>query len=212
MKTHPVTRRSLNCYSETVPRPVSLTPSMFKYIVLALVLAIGSIVSWQLEEHVHSPRWAVKTLADGFSPDTAIVASSIPEQCKFYRVETEESMTRQPSERTLYAVDAYLIEMKKEVDNDYHLVLEDPVTHHRMIAEIPDGSNTPSAYAAKFRAARKQIDRALGEPSFFATHIDPPVRMTVTGLGFFDEEHLIPQSGMAQNCRELHPVVAIAIK
>jgi hypothetical protein len=185
---------------------------MFKYIVLALVVAIGSIVSWQLEEHVHSTRWAVKTLADGFLPDTAVVKSSIGEQCCIPSVATDESMARHTTERTLYSVDAYLIEMKKEVDNDYHLVLEDPVTHHRMIAEIPDGSDTPPAYAAKFRAARRQIDRAVGEPGFFATHIDPPVRITVTGLGFFDEPHFIPQSGMAKNCRELHPVVAIAIK
>ena len=185
---------------------------MFKYFVLALVVAIGSIVSWQLEEHVHSTRWAVKTLADGFTPDTAVVHSSIAEQCALSTVATDESMIRQPSERTLYSVDAVLIEMKKEVDNDYHLVLEDPKTHHKLIAEIPDGSDSPRAFAAKFRAARKQIDRAVGEPGFFATHIEPPVRMTVTGLGFFDEEHLIPQSGMARNCRELHPVVAIAIK
>jgi hypothetical protein len=109
-------------------------------------------------------------------------------------------------------VEANLIELKKEVDNDYHLVLEDPKTHHRMIAEIPDGSDSPMNYARQFRAARKEIDRLVGEPSFFAREVDPGVPIVLTGLGFFDEPHLIPQSGMSRNCRELHPVLSVAAR
>lgn len=185
---------------------------MFKYIIVALVIGIGSIVSWELEEHVHSTRWSVKTLADGYEPDTTVLQSSIPEQCKLSAVETNEDMPRHSAERTIYRIEANLIELKKEVDNDYHLVLEDPKTHQRIIAEIPDGSASPAKYAAGFRRARKCIDSLAGKPGFFATHLDPPARILVTGLGFFDEPHFIPQTGMAPNCREIHPVLSVAVK
>lgn len=184
---------------------------MFKILILALVVAVGSLVSWQLEAHVHSTRWSVKTLADGFEPDTSVVASSVSQQCRMKGVRTDEAMVRQTPERTVYCVEGDLIEFKKEVDNDYHLVIEDPKTHERLIAEIPDGSATPPKYASKFQRARRAIDTAIGEPSFFATTLDPPRHVTVTGIGFFDEPHFIPQSGMSKNCRELHPVFDISI-
>jgi hypothetical protein len=185
---------------------------MFKFIVLALVLGIGGLISWQLEEHVHSTRWAVKTLADGFQPDTAVRSSTITEQSRMTALQTDEDMPRCTSERTVYRIEANLIELKKEVDNDYHLVLEDPRTHQRIIAEIPDGSDSPAKYASQFRKARRQIDRVAGEPGFFAHHVEPSVPVVVTGLGFFDEPHIIPQIGMASNCREIHPVLTVEMK
>jgi hypothetical protein len=182
-----------------------------------IALIIGGVVSigFALHEHVHSERWGVKTLSDGFAANMQPVSTTVDEQCSLPNPETGESVGRLNTERTVYTLDANLLTVKKEFDGDYHLVLEDPVTHSHLIAEIPDTNNpAPECYRKDFAAARSEIDRITGKPGLFSQiwgrKPPHPTLIRVTGIGFFDEAHIIPQSGMATNNREIHPILGIA--
>ncbi len=181
--------------------------------VIVLVIASGAaLLGIELSEHTHSERWRVKTLADGFYLGDSIHSTTIREQAALPEPKVDESVTRLPSERDLYSLTARLISVKKEFDGDYHLVLEDTATHLRMIAEIPDSSSTaPVGYKNDFIMARKEIDRLIGtHPGMFAFHPVTTPMIEITGVGFFDEPHMFMPTGMAQNGREIHPVLRIS--
>ena len=180
---------------------------------LAIIIAGGSaLLGIELHEHIHSPRWAVKTLGDGFVTREAAVQTTIEEQCALPAQHVEESVGRLASEKQLLVLNANLIEAKKEFDGDYHLVLEDPTTHLRIIAEIPDASgNAPKLYKDKFMAARRVIDGLKNAPSMLGVTYAKPVPIEVTGLGFFDEAHMVTPKGMPPNFREIHPVIEVRV-
>ncbi|MDP4199964.1 MAG: hypothetical protein Q8922_08260 [Bacteroidota bacterium] len=180
---------------------------------LAFLLAGGStLLGFELHEHVNSPRWKVKTLADSMALPAEVMPSSIEEQCALPAPKVDESVARLPSERQVFAVTANLIAAKREFDGDYHLVLEDPVTHLHIIAEIPDTTGkAPRSYRDQFAEARLAVDRICGAPGLLGIKIRQPVRIEVTGIGFFDEAHLITPNGMPSNFREIHPVIHIRV-
>jgi len=177
-----------------------------------LAVAGAAAVGFALHEHVHSERWKVKTLADGYVAPTETVASSIEEQHLLPTPKVGEDISRLSSERTVYRLVADLIEVKKEFDGDYHLVLEDPRTHLRMIAEIPDtAGDAPLSYRTRFGQARDTVDRIMGSVNMMAKSPEARTTIEITGLGFFDEPHMFTPFGMAPNCREIHPVLGIRI-
>jgi hypothetical protein len=180
---------------------------------LAIIIAGGSaLLGIELHEHINSPRWAVKTLGDGYVASEPAVQTTIEEQCALPAQHVEESIKRLATERQLLTLSANLIEAKKEFDGDYHLVLEDPTTHLRMIAEIPDttGNATPM-YKERFVIARKSIDAINGAPGMLGVKYKMPIAIEVTGLGFFDEAHMVTPKGMPQNFREIHPVIGVRV-
>ncbi|HWF44000.1 MAG TPA: hypothetical protein VG537_05105 [Candidatus Kapabacteria bacterium] len=191
--------------------------TLFKILFIATIIGVAATIGFALHEHVHSERWQVKTLSDGYIPNDQPITTTIEEQRILPNPTVDESVGRLNCERTKYTLDANLIAVKKEFDGDYHLVLEDPKTHARIIAEIPDTNNqASSAYHKAFSAARAEVDSITGKPGIFSQIIGRkpkhPTRVRVTGVGFFDEGHLIPQSGVAINDREIHPVLAIAVE
>ena len=111
----------------------------------------------------------------------------------------------QPTETTLFVVDATLVEYKLETDSDYHLVLKD-AQGNTMIAEIPDpacvGAGSP--FAAGIQNARSEFDAKYTVTTSFQTANIP---VEVRGVGFFDFNH--GQTGVAPNAIELHPVLNI---
>jgi hypothetical protein len=180
---------------------------------LAIIIAGGSaLLGIELHEHINSPRWAVKTLGDGYVASEPATQTSIEEQCALPAQHVEESVKRLASERQLLTLSANLIEARKEFDGDYHLVLEDPTTHLRMIAEIPDttGAALPM-YKQRFVAARHTIDDLNGAPGMLGVTYARPVPIEVTGLGFFDEAHMVTPKGMPSNFREIHPVIGVRL-
>ena len=179
--------------------------------VFGLLITVGAvIVGMGLSAHVHSERWKVKTLADSFEVNLPPISTTIPDQSALPEPNVGESVARLPSEKTLYTLDARLIEVKKEFDGDYHLVLEDPRTKLRMVAEIPDTSTpAPLADRMDYAAAREEIDRIAGQPGFFARKLPMPPMIEITGIGFFDEPHILTPDGTAPNGREIHPVLRV---
>ncbi len=180
--------------------------------VLFLVVTGGAmLLGVELSEHVHSTRWKVKTLADSFVIDSPAISTTIEDQLALPSPRVDEDVPRLSSERTLYTLTAQLVQVKKEFDGDYHLVLEDPRTKVRMVAEIPDTTSlAPQAIRTEYEDARETIASLLGsKPGLFAVRPKTPLLIQVTGLGFFDEPHMITPTGMAQNGREIHPVLSV---
>ena len=173
--------------------------------------------------HCGTERWAIKTLSDGQS---AAVINSTPKQSSVGALVALPAPTKlpqsarvAPTETQQFTVQALLIGWKEESgptgDRDFHLVLADP-THHgkTMIAEIPSPTCASACASAKvdaFGAARQVLINELGPAPGSASIVllDPPRKVEVTGVGFFDFDH--KQDGLAANCIELHPVLLVTV-
>ncbi len=173
--------------------------------------------------HCGTERWAIKTLTDRQS---AAAINATPQQTSVDALvalpappKLPQSARIAPTETQQFTVEALLIAWKEESgptgDRDFHLVLADPTDPGKtMIAEIPSptcASACASAEVDAFGAARQVLLNELG-PAPATTSIvllDPPRRVEVTGVGFFDFDH--KQSGLAPNCIELHPVLHITV-
>ncbi len=188
--------------------------------IIYFITGVAALVGVVFFEHVHSPRWSVKTLGDAFVVPEIATHTTIREQRELQppravdgAVLVDESAARFESERTLYTLTARLVEAQVMEDGDYHLVLEDPTTGLRLVAEIPDGdAPMPTRYAAYCHNARHMIDALIGQPSRTAMSPAAPPLIEITGVGFFDSPHLVVPTGMAPNYREIHPVLIVKAK
>jgi hypothetical protein len=154
-------------------------------------------------------RWSVKT---GTDPDVGLVNLNNPviQTISYLRSLTAPATPPanarvQPTETTMFVVDATLIEYKLENDSDYHLVIKD-AQGNTMIAEIPDPAcvNASSPFASYIQSARQQFDSKYSTTTSFQT-ANIPVQLT--GIGFFDFQH--GQTGVAPNAIELHTVLDV---
>jgi hypothetical protein len=158
-------------------------------------------------------RWAVKTLSDSaagtveLSPQRTAVDGlrALPAP------RLGAATPRLPGvERTTFAVQADLVRMALEDDEDIHLVVADPAdAGHTMIVEFPDPDCqgvVEGTQQAQIAAARAAFIDACGAPprGRFSTLSGSA---TITGVGFFDVLH--GQNGVAPNGVELHPVLRV---
>ena len=171
------------------------------------------------QEDEHSSRWRVKTLSDHdtiFVRFDTIIRSSIPEQNALPFAEVGGDTRRLASETTVYEITAYLIALKRELDGDYHLVMQDPDTAAQMIFEVPN-PDRPEIRAtsrwSQYKAVKQTIDSlTFGEQRLLIErYLERPIKLKFTGVGFYDGWHLIPQAGMPPNRRELHPVLSVEV-
>jgi hypothetical protein len=163
-------------------------------------------------------RWPVKTLSDrkvgqvNFTPDDTSVGRlrNKPDP------HTKSSTPRIDGvETTTYRVKARLIEFKREDDRDIHLVISVSSARSKtMIVEFPDtacdgASSSPKK--AQMGRARAGLTRACGQaPGPSSDFKNLQGTATVTGVGFFDVKHGTPQTGVAPNNIELHPVLGVS--
>lgn len=187
---------------------------LFRSVILFLFAAAAAGSGVELRWHIRSPRWEVKTLADGFIPDSIPIRTSVQEQVSLPEPPlVRQTWKRLPSERTLFVLDARLVKVMEDLDRDYKFVIEDPKTGAQMLAEIPD----PDAFGAEkyrpaFRAARHTVDSIAGKmPGYSDVRFDPEPLVRLTGIGFFDQAHYAPYRGTAPNNREIHPVLRIEV-
>ena len=154
-------------------------------------------------------RWSVKTGTDAdvslinlqsTTPTTIASLNALPAPSSL-----PPNNRIQPTETTIFQLNATLTEYKLEADSDYHLILDDG-SGNTMIAEIPDptcvGSSSP--LLPGIQKARAAFDAVYTPTSSFQTANVP---VTITGVGFFDFLH--GQTGVAPNGIELHAVLDV---
>src|SRR6266849_9675607 len=176
---------------------------MRKYAAL-LVLLVGS--AWA---QCGVERWSVKT---GTDPDVGLVNTSVSTSTTIANMRalaapgTLPANNRvQPTETTVFTINATLTEYKLESDSDYHVVISD-ASGNTMITEIPSptcvGSGSP--IMSGITNARAQSNAKFTATTSFQTANIP---VQITGVGMFDFLH--GQTGVAPNGIELHPVLNI---
>src|SRR5215467_7059869 len=154
-------------------------------------------------------RWSVKT---GTDADAGLVNinSTSPTTIATLRGLTAPnpipSNSRvQPTETTVWVINATLTQYKLESDEDYHLIISDSAGR-TMICEIPAphcvGSGSP--FVNGITNSRAEFDARFNVTTSFQTANVP---VTVTGVGMFDFLH--GQTGVAPNGIELHPVLDV---
>jgi hypothetical protein len=161
-------------------------------------------------------RWAVKTLSD----PRANLVDFTPRDTSVGRLRrkadphTSSSTPRLDGvETTTYRLKARLVEFKREDDHDIHLVIAVPSSSSKtMIVEFPD-TGCPgardSAKKAQMARARTTLTNACGQaPS--SDFADLRGTAIISGVGFFDVKHPTPQTGVAPNNIELHPVLRVS--
>ncbi|HEX8267633.1 MAG TPA: hypothetical protein VF596_19685 [Pyrinomonadaceae bacterium] len=154
-------------------------------------------------------RWSVKI---GTDPDAASVNlnSAIPTTiAELSAIPAPTSLPDnariQPTETTLWVLNATMVKYIRSEDSDYHIVFSDNAGR-TLISEIPDPAcvGTGSSFAAGIARARAQFDAMFTATNTFQT-ANVPVQ--ITGVGFFD--YLEGQEGIAPNGIELHPIIDI---
>ncbi len=154
-------------------------------------------------------RWTVKT---GTDPDASLVNINSPTSTTILNLRSIPGQSTlpdnnriQPTETTMWTLNATLTKFVLAYDSDYHMVLTDSAGR-TMIAEIPSpncvGANSP--FATGIAHARAQFDAMFTATTTFQT-VNVPVQ--ITGVGFFDYQE--GQEGIAPNAIELHPVIDI---
>lgn len=160
-------------------------------------------------------RWKVKTLSDAdtvFVNFDTIKKSSVQEQISL-NAPYGKLDSRLASETTVYSMDCFIIGFAKEDDKDIHVIVEDVNTDELMVIEIvsPECSDVQNTSRYKtFKELYEWFNKNIGIPHHSFTFLKEHKLVTVTGVGFWDSLH--GQKGMANNGREIHPVLSIKFK
>lgn len=168
--------------------------------------------------HCGLERWQAKTLSyEGASslnmqPVTTTVSQLVNETAPTGTSEIRVA----PVETQEVTMTANLLGYKVESDRDLHIVVQDLSTKETMIVEIPDPqcSGVCSSIARdQIVTARQTFESAFAgaAPSGTYRGLAKPVQIVVTGFPLFDFQHPKPQTGLAKNCIEIHPVLSITI-
>jgi hypothetical protein len=157
-------------------------------------------------------RWPVKTGADrdagkvGTAPQTTTITEltdlHVPPNPK------SRNNSRFPAELKTYQIKGVLTLIKKEADEDYHIVVADPADEElTMIVEsVSPNCTKGSRFTQEIKNVRNALDQKFGTVGKKKkTNLKIPV--TVMGIGFFDPIH--GQEGVAPNGVELHPILEI---
>lgn len=157
-------------------------------------------------------RWAVKTGADrdagsvNLTPETATIAD-LSDLHAPPKPNTRATSRFSPTEFKTFQITGIIVGIKKEADEDYHIVLQAPNDPEgtMVIESVSPNCTDKSQFTDKIGDVRKTIDQKIKGISGKMKKVNLPV--TVTGVGFFDPIH--GQTGVAPNGIELHPILSI---
>jgi hypothetical protein len=147
--------------------------------------------------------WDIKTAAD---PDAQLI-DPVPRKTTISALTSVVRPRRHGGARirgvettTWKLTNVHLLEVRTEIDHDYHLVVGEGML--TMIVEIPLPECLPATSLVRdaVTRARHIAEKNLSRGGGFSN-------ITVAGVGYFDHEH--KQLGEAWNQIELHPVTAI---
>jgi hypothetical protein len=114
-----------------------------------------------------------------------------------------------PAEFKTFRIKGILTLIKKETDEDYHIVVQaEGDKEGTMIVESPDPKCAKgSQFLDQIKQVRKTIDDQFGP---IKRRQRPNIPVTVMGVGFYDPIH--GQEGVAPNGIELHPILEISFE
>ena len=181
---------------------------LFVFIVISL--------SFNVTDNCGKYRWYVKTLTDthgavllSLPAHISSIHELVNEQRTALNFERDPTL-RYADENRVVKVEAILLEIKYENDNDFHIVLKSPNSDETLVGEIPDGDcSTYDGHIAlrnHFNSLRQQIVSEIGfNPSKRLKMVNRKV--IIEGIPFWDElksgHH---PTGSAPNQREIHPI------
>jgi hypothetical protein len=171
--------------------------------------AILILCSYASVAQCGTERVKVKTLKDEEESEISFTPkhSSVHEQLQFAKPPFHDDNPREPSEKQVYIIEAYLIKYKKETnDNDYHLVVQDIDSDEQMVVEVPSLSCADAGHNEHFshlKEVRNILSQQLGNFTTSYKYAPEGTRIRVTGVGFFDKRNH-PRGFKG---RELHPVL-----
>jgi hypothetical protein len=177
---------------------------VLRIVLLSLLAAL--LLAAALERSVSHWRWSVKTMSD---PDRVRVnRTPIPSSVSLLsRLDAPQGFYPRhgriaPHELAVYRVRARMVALHRELDGDYHVVIEEPLDPKAsMVIEIPSPSEGRTAgLESAFRSMRESIARRGSVPR-------TGWLVEVTGVGFFDSPHWQP--GASRTGFELHPVLEL---
>ncbi len=161
-------------------------------------------------------RWAVKTLTDADADEvdlTPVVRTPFQLRKLEEPEEKPDNGRLGDVERAVYEVHGVILGWIREADKDIHIVIASESNHATtIIAEVPSSDCRRvclSDSRTAFDDVRQALATRLGTPPTRYKELSSPVRVRITGVGFFDQRHSTPQHGVAPNNFELHPVIAV---
>lgn len=185
-------------------------------LVLALLSSTGVPASASTAAAVSCPgvaRWPVKTGTDATAPQVDLVHVQTTTIAAMRALpvppKRPKDQRADATERTVFTIDATLVQFKREPDQDIHLVIDD-ANKVKMIAEVPDPQcfHGTSRFVAQITDARAVVLRTVSVTTSYKAATSIPI--TITGVGFFDaKDH---GSGGTPNGIELHPVLNIVFR
>ncbi|HEY0396223.1 MAG TPA: hypothetical protein VGD01_17195 [Candidatus Elarobacter sp.] len=200
-------------------RPIhAATAAAVLPVALALIPGAGQSANPNCGVHCGVERWQAKTLS--YEGATALKMTPVTSSVSQLVAEIAPGGTSEvrvaPVETQEVTVNAQLIGYKVEGDRDLHIVIQDLKTADTMIVEIPNPecSGVCSSIARdQIVSARTAFETAFAgaPPSAAFKALSKPVQVVVTGFPLFDFKHPTPQTGLAPNCIEIHPVLSITL-
>lgn len=168
-------------------------------------------------------RWNVKTLSDSRAgrvnfdtPKRHSIHYLITREDPHVRADTRRDEDGSHVEITVYhLVGVRLVDARIEDDGDIHLVIHSKYSSQQMIVEFPNvackGARV-SKHKTEMEQARTDFATQCGLDAWATRKTRAsPKRLrgsaSLLGVGFFDLKHSTPQSGVAPNNIELHPVL-----
>ncbi len=158
-------------------------------------------------------RWAVKIGADrdagkiDLTPENTTIA-----ELSDLRVppnpNTRQTSRFRPAEFKTFQIKGTLTVIKKETDEDYHLVIaaEGDAEGTMIVESVAPNCAEGSLFKDQISQVRQTLDQKFGP---IKRKRRPNLQVTVTGVGFIDFIHTPPQEGVAPNGIELHPILEI---
>jgi hypothetical protein len=178
-----------------------------KALILLMLLSANSYAQCGTE------RRPAKTLSDGAVLSDSVYSTRVAELVGRKLTYPGNTAARTKDELQRVTVDALLVGFKVENgrtgDNDFHIVIADPLTKETMICEIPsENCVTDTTLRRIFKAERTLMNKKFFTPTAKFRKLLHPVPIRVIFAVFIDHDH--GQTGVAKNAVEGHPVLDIS--
>ena len=173
-------------------------------------------LSFSINDNCGKYRWYVKTLTDAqgsaliYLPSHLTNIHSLVNEYRTVPNFEKDPSLRYVDEKKVVRVEAILLEIKTEGDNDFHIVLKSLSSDETIVGEVPYGDcstfDNHINLRNHFNTLRKQIINEIG---FYPSHKIKLVNriVSIEGIPFWDEmSNGHKPTGSSPNQREIHPI------